>query len=662
MLKRWITPTLNDETKTKIATLSKAANIADITAQILWQRGITTPEAAAAFLRPETLQPWHDPFLMKDMVQCVERIETAIKDGEHITVYGDYDVDGITATTLLVKNLRLLGGDADYYIPDRQKEGYGFNRNSLNRIAERGGLLVSVDCGISSVEDVAAMAGKLDIIITDHHSPGKVLPPALAVVNPHREDCSYPDKNLAGVGVAFKVCQALWQKIRGEEFAGDLDVVSLGTVADIVPLLGENRKIVKLGLQKLSVNDKLDVGLRALIDVAGLSDKELNAGHIGFGLAPRLNAAGRMGSGADGVKLLLTTDRTEAEAIARKLNEENATRQNIEKEILQKAEEKLAASGREHSAVIDGYEWHAGVIGIVASRLVDRHYLPTIVISRQGDKSKGSCRSIKGLNMYEALCALSEYLLIFGGHEMAAGFSIKEGNIAAFARAFDEYAAKHLTDEDYVPAVNVAAEIAPHELSAEIVEELSQLEPFGMGNPKPLFGCRNAQGSEPKVIGKQSNHLTFKLKKDGGETKMLLWNCAELAGIVGRELLDVVYSPQINEWQGQKNVEATIEAIAPAAVGQTIPDREILATVYRFLKKNANAPGGLPVNAAALTVKFCESGNSITLYTMEIALKIFEELRLIIPNVANKRYTLPIVGGKMQLSDSKTYRKYCTTA
>ncbi len=659
MLKRWETPQFSDEAKAQIADLAGAVGIAEITAQILWQRGVRSADEADRFLHPETKQPWHDPFLLKDMDKAVARVKKALMCNEPITVFGDYDADGITATTILVKNLLKLGGKAAFYIPNRQKEGYGFNRKALDKIAEKGGLLVSVDCGISSVEDVAATDDKLDIIVTDHHAPGAVLPPAYAVINPHRADCPYPDKNLAGVGVAFKLVQALYRELKNEEFADDLDIVALGTVADIVPLLGENRKIVKLGLGKLSDNAALDIGMRALVDVSGLSGKELNAGHIGFGLAPRLNAAGRMGSGADGAKLLLTDDRVEAESIARKLNEENIERQNLEKNIFTRAEETLAATDRKHSAVIDGYDWHAGVIGIVAGRIVEKHYLPTIVISRNGANSKGSCRSIKGLNMFEALSALSKHLVIFGGHEMAAGFTIAEENIAAFARDFDDYVAAHLKPEDYIPIVKVAAEIAPHEISLATAKELTALEPFGMGNPKPLFGCKNAVGREPKIIGKQSNHLTFTLQRDGQNTRMLLWSRPELAGIVAREKLDIVYSPQINEWQGEENIEGVVEDIAPAASGRIAPNRDTLAKVYRFLKKYLAKTHALPVNAALLTVKFADAAEPITLYTMDLALKIFEELRLIIPDVDGRRYTVPIVAGKMNLQNSPTYRRFC---
>ena len=280
---------------------------------------------------PECRQVFHDPFLMKDMDKAVMRISSAVESGEKITVYGDYDVDGITATVLLMRSLQRLGARVDYYIPDRQAEGYGFHEPALRKLAAEGTkLLVSVDCGITSVEDVAAIHEELDIVITDHHLPGKELPKAIAIVNPHREDCRYPDKDLAGVGVAFKLCQALWKSMEGVSFAEDTELVALGTIADIVPLLGENRKLVKMGLKAIA--ETKFPGLQALIEVSGLQGREIGSGQIGFTLAPRLNAAGRIGSALEGVKLLLTEDRDEADGIAAMLNEQNLQRQQIERE------------------------------------------------------------------------------------------------------------------------------------------------------------------------------------------------------------------------------------------------------------------------------------------------------------------------------------------
>ena len=549
MLKEWKRYEAAPEAKK----LARELDVTELTAQALWHRGFRTPEEAQEFLHPEEM-PFHDPFLMKDMEAAVERIERAIKKREKIVVYGDYDVDGMTATALLVHNLRALGALTSYYIPDRKKEGYGFNLKALESIAESGaGLLVSVDCGIASVEDVRSMGGLLDIVITDHHLPGENLPPALAVVNPHRADCPYPDKNLAGVGVAFKLCQGLWQKLKGEEFAGDLELAALGTVADIVPLVGENRKIVKAGLVKLQESDFL--GVRALVEVAGLTDKEITAGHIGFMLAPRLNAAGRLGSGLDGVRLLLSRDIDEAERLAQELDSLNGERQAIEAEILAAAEAELQAGEVEpedmQAIVVAGKGWNPGVIGIVASRLVEAYYKPTVVLSIQEDGvCKGSCRSIEGLHMYEALTACKSELMQFGGHEMAAGLSVREEKIDDFRRALQDYAGKTLSAADYVPKVTVEFELMPHELTFQMIEELSLLEPYGMGNPKPAFGCREIRATEAQAMGKQREHLKFQVGSNSQPVTALYWRHSELAPIVNAEELDMIYTPDINEWNG----------------------------------------------------------------------------------------------------------------
>ena len=382
-------------------------------AALLWHRGIRTREEAQLFLHPEQL-PFCDPFQMRDMDKAVARIMRALEQGEHITVYGDYDVDGMTATSLLTRTLRKVGARVDFYIPDRMTEGYGLNRKALEAIAEHSDLLITVDCGIASVADVAAVQGAshLDIIITDHHLPGSALPPACAVLNPHRADCPYPDKDLAGVGVAFKLCQALDAKRRGAEWDGqsvfldDLELVALGTVADIVPLRGENRRIVKQGMARMEATSL--PGIAALVEVAGLKDKKITAGHLGFLLAPRLNAAGRIESARTGVALLTAEDRQTADKLALELDMLNTERREIEHKICETAEEELSGldMAAEKAIVVAGKGWNPGVIGIAASRLVDKFYKPTIVLSIQEDGvCRGSCRSIEGLNMYEALSA-----------------------------------------------------------------------------------------------------------------------------------------------------------------------------------------------------------------------------------------------------------------
>lgn len=657
MLKEW----KRYETAPEAKILARELDVTELTAQALWHRGFRTPKEAQEFLHPEEMA-FHDPFLMKDMELAVERIAQAIKKREKIVVYGDYDVDGMTATALLVHNLRALGALTSCYIPDRKKEGYGFNLKALEGIAESGaGLLVSVDCGIASVEDVRSMGGLLDIVITDHHLPGENLPPALAVVNPHRTDCLYPDKNLAGVGVAFKLCQGLWQRLKGEEFAGDLELVAMGTVADIVPLVGENRKIVKAGLVKLQESDFL--GVRALVEVAGLKEKEINAGHIGFMLAPRLNAAGRLGSGLDGVRLLLSRDIDEAERLAQELDSLNGERQAIEAEILAAAEAELKAGEVDpedmQAIVVAGKGWNPGVIGIVASRLVEAYYKPTVVLSIQEDGiCKGSCRSIEGLHMYEALTACKSELMQFGGHAMAAGLSVREEKIDDFRRALQDYAGKTLSAADYVPKVTVEFEMMPHEVTFQMIEELSLLEPYGMGNPKPAFGCKEIRATEAQVMGKQREHLKFQVGSAGQPVTALYWRHSELAPIVNAEELDMIYTPDINEWNGRRSLQCIVESLVPSRKERIFPERDILAGIYRYLIGIQKKQGKIPYSAEELAAGFSAGGEHVSLYTFGKALRIFQELELLHQDLEGAHYYLPPVAGKMDLDASPTYRRH----
>ncbi len=655
MRKKWNVYVGDEE---KIREFSREIPISEEVASILWHRGICTKEAAMAFLDPECRQVFHDPFLMKDMDKAVMRISSAVESGEKITVYGDYDVDGITATVLLMRSLQRLGARVDYYIPDRQAEGYGFHEPALRKLAAEGTkLLVSVDCGITSVEDVAAIHEELDIVITDHHLPGKELPKAIAIVNPHREDCRYPDKDLAGVGVAFKLCQALWKSMEGVSFAEDTELVALGTIADIVPLLGENRKLVKMGLKAIA--ETKFPGLQALIEVSGLQGREIGSGQIGFTLAPRLNAAGRIGSALEGVKLLLTEDRDEADGIAAMLNEQNLQRQQIEREILELAEEELKRMDLEkmHAIVLDGEEWHQGVIGIVASRLVDRYYLPVIIISRQGGIGKGSCRSIKGLHMYEALCACKEHLLKFGGHSQAAGLTLMTENIEGFRKAFDAYVAGLLTEDDYIPAIELESELSPGDIRMQLVEDIAKLEPYGMGNPKPLFGSRNVRGIHARPIGRDGKHLAFDMENPEHTVSALYWNKGSYADIVNGESLDIVYAPQINEWQGRRYIEILLQEMEPAASERIFPDRSLLIKIYTFLKELNTVRGKIPFDACALTVAFSKRFGHISLYSMKSGLRVFQELGLLHGDLEEKRYILPVPKGKMDLMESPSYRR-----
>lgn len=641
-----------------LTALQNELNISKMAAVILWHRNIRTAAAARKFLEPSS-QPFYDPFLLADMDKAVARIVRAIEQKEKIVVYGDYDVDGMTATALLLHNLQKLGANASFYIPDRASEGYGFNLNALEKIAARGArLLISVDCGIASIDDVKKMAGKLDIVITDHHLPSIELPPAIAVVNPHRKDCPYPDKNLAGVGVAYKLSQALYKKLADKDYSNDLELVALGTVADIVPLLGENRRIVSEGL-KLIKNSSF-VGISELVRVAGLKDETaITAAHIGFRLAPRLNAAGRIGSPTKGVSLLLADNQAVAEKLAAELDELNTERQAIEQDILARAEAELANVDVANlpAIVVAGKNWNVGVIGIVASRLVDKYYKPTIVMSIQpnGD-CKGSCRSIEGLHMFETLGECQDCIKQYGGHAQAAGLTVELDKLAAFKQAFCNAVSQKLTAKDYIPKVIIDFEILPEDLTFDLVDELASLEPYGAANPKPLLGARSIRTNSARAIGANGQHLQFQVGSTQNPLKALFWNMSEYAGIVNAETIDMAYSPAVNEWQGRRTLQCMVDSISPASNEKIFPERDILANVYRYLMSIQKREGKIPYAANELTLGYSEAYGHISLYTMSMALKIFQELNILRLNLNENSYYMPKVTGRMDLINSPTYK------
>ena len=636
--------------------LAQEIGAAPLIGQILWGRGIRSAKEARAFLHPED-EPFHDPFLMMDMERSVERIWNAIHSGEQIVVYGDYDVDGMTSTTLLMKHIRALGGKVSYYIPNRFTEGYGINGAALAQLAAEGcDLLVTVDCGIASVQTVAETAAGMDIIITDHHLPGVVLPPAYAVVNPHRADCPYPDKNLAGVGVAFKLVQALWQMERGRLCTADMDIAALGTIADLVPLVGENRKIVRLGLRVMSEHPC--EGIAALIRVAGIEGKAINTGMVGFQLAPRLNAAGRIETARSGVELLLAEDVREADRIAGELNALNTERRNLEQSILMEAETFLSDVTPDVSAiVVAGEAWNAGVIGIVASRLVEKYYRPSIVLTRQGDVCKGSCRSIAGLNMYEALSACRDMLIQFGGHEMAAGLTLAWDRVEDFRRAFANYVYTHLKIEDFTPKISIEGLVPPTDWTIEKIEELALLEPYGMGNPRPIFGVRDLRPRTAAAIGAEGKHLRMEVGTREKRVPALYWNYGEWVEIVTEEAYDLAYVPSMNEWQGVTSVQCMVDSLLPAAQERIFPSRALLRRVYTFLIGQRGADDRISYGAIALTRRFSRSVEHISSYTMACALCIFRELGLIAPLPEGGWQFIP-PSGKRELMDAPTFRRH----
>lgn len=557
--------------------MSASLSVSRVLAGVLIQRGFCDAEAAGKFLRAEGAAA--DPFLFVDMEAAVQRIRRAAAGKEKVIVYGDYDVDGITSTALLLKTLKACGLDAAFYIPEREKEGYGINEEALAAIAAGGAsLLITVDCGISAAKEIAMYRDRLDIIVTDHHMLPEVLPQAFAILNPKMDGCAYPEKELAGVGVTYKLCQALCAVFGVAEPEDALEIAALGTVADVVPLLGENREIVKHGLAKL--NQSKNMGIKALLAVCNLADKEINSGHVGFILAPRLNAAGRLGSAAAAVELLTADDENNAKALARDLNFENEQRQLIEKEILAQARAEISGMdlAQEKVLVVAGEGWNAGVIGIVASRLVDAYYRPSIVMAVQDGMAKGSCRSIPGYQMYEALKASEDLLAGYGGHAQAAGFTILPENIPLLRRRLNEFAKKTLREEDYVPIVKIDAKVDAPDVSEAFIEELACLEPFGMGNPRPLFAMMDTCLFDAKSMGRDGAHLRFKVGRQGEALSGIAWNMGLLVDeFAAYGKVDIAFQPELNEWQGQRSVQVKAQDIRRHKRELTEVDRLFLA-------------------------------------------------------------------------------------
>ncbi|MHC1715916.1 MAG: single-stranded-DNA-specific exonuclease RecJ [Acidaminococcaceae bacterium] len=548
----------------EINNLSKQIGVSPLLIDILLKRGISDIEAIKTFLYGSA-EPFHDPFLLKDMKPAVERIWKAIMDKEKITVYGDYDVDGITASSLLYLFLQSVGASVTAYIPIRKNEGYGLNLEAIEAIYNSGTrLIITVDCGISGVAEVASMPSDMDIIITDHHTPPEVLPAAYAVINPHQAGCGYPFKNLAGVGVAFKLCQALYKEKHNDAalWSEMLEFVAMGTVADIVPLIGENREIVKKGLAKMSETSSL--GLRELMKICGCVDKTITAETVGFALAPRMNAAGRLEHAISAVELLVTDDQDKAAEIAIKLNNENIERQEISAQIFKEAEEILKDQNDISQAIVLAKEgWHAGVIGIVASRLVDKYHLPTILISIDGEVGKGSCRSIPPLNLYDTLADCSDLLLQFGGHRQAAGLTLSTNNINSFREHFLHEVSQRLSPEDFEP--KIAADVVVPlgcSLTLKLVKELSMLEPYGASNPLPVFAFKEAKLRSPAIMGAEKNHLRLIVDFGNESYKGIMWNQAQrITSIYNQSVATLAFSPKINTWNGMDSIDLQLFAI-----------------------------------------------------------------------------------------------------
>ena len=662
----------------------EADGVPPLAAAVLCARGLDTAEKARAFLRSDEDLLW-DPFLMKDMDRAVGRIAAALDQGEHIAVYGDYDVDGITSTCLLTDYLRSRGARVTPYIPDRMEEGYGLSCSAVSALHNKGvSLIITVDCGITAVAEAefAASLG-IDVVITDHHECKDRIPAAAAVVDPHRRDCGYPFKHLAGVGVALKLVLALGDKaeepILLRRYA---DLAAVGTVADVMQVVGENRAIIRMGLAALKNTAR--PGLRALLHEAGLNERPLNSMSIGYTLAPRINASGRMGCAGLAAELLLTPDPARGEDLARELCALNRERQAVELEIYEECVAMAdAMAPEERPALVLAREgWHQGVVGIVASRLSEKYSCPTFMICLQDGRGKGSCRSFGGFNLFAALEQCRDLLEGFGGHELAAGFTILEANIPAFRARMLELVRSSTGGAAMEAALEVDAEADPALLTQEGVLSLDLLEPYGTGNPKPVFSMSGCTVTNASEVG-GGRHLKLKVTKGGRSFDAIFFSVSLAeAGLAPGDRVDLAFSPQINEFRGWRSVQLQLidlrpaltraqaeralyeklrsgAALTPQEAAALTPTREEFAAVWRYLKNRSSA-GRLEETAGRLSRNIARSfGLRETFMRTMVCLEVLDERGLIRVEHSTDHLCIDLkpTEGKVNLEESYIMRR-----
>ena len=709
-----------------IVSLAESLGLHPLTAKLLVNRGYTTPEAATAFIRNETTL-LHDPFMLTDMDAAVSRIERGLAEGEQIVIYGDYDVDGVTAVSTLYLYLKSRGGDVHYYIPSRSGEGYGLSRGAIDRLAEGGaGLIVTVDTGITAIDETiyAASLG-IDMVITDHHECRPDLPDACAVVNPRRPDSVYPFAELAGVGVVFKLICALeltMARARGEadidavrricrEYA---DLTAIGTIADVMPLRDENRLIVSLGLRLCAENRR--VGLAALIEAASAPNtdvrpasapgtsaskptvkrKKITSGFIGFSIAPRINAAGRIANATRAVELFLTEDEQTAHELAQELCEINRQRQAEENKIAERAYEMIEAEhdfAHDRVIVLAHNDWHQGIIGIVSSRVTEKYGLPSILISFDGkggleespdDPGKGSGRSVKGLNLVQALTACDDLLVKFGGHELAAGLTVTRGNLDAFRTRINDYARAHLDESAMAVTLDAECEVRMPELTLEQASELYLLEPYGISNPVPAFVLRDVELVRVSAIG-GGKHVRLSVRQDGVVlTAMCFGQPAAAFPYSDGDRVDLLFNLDINEYQGVKSVQLIVRDIHPAegylgeqnhaiqryeeiraggsytAEEDFCPDRDDFAQVYTTIRRECRIGHdrfSLRMLGAAVNQTGPRRINSVKL---KFIVRILQEMQVLdVEDLAADRYRFSITfnTAKINLEKSSILRR-----
>lgn len=552
-----------------VRSLVDALQLPEAVCRVLLVRGFGHTEDAKRFLRPR-MDQLSDPGLLADGVRAAGRIAAAVQAGERIFVHGDYDVDGISATALLTRWLRALGGVVTPFVPNRIRDGYDFSANGLQAARDAGAsLVITVDCGTRAHDTVAAAgAAGLDVIITDHHAVGDHLPPALAVVNPQRDDCRYPFKGLCGAGVAFRLGELVGRELEADldTLHGMLDLVALATVADLVPLEGENRVLAAYGLHRIRTTPSQ--GLRALMRVADVSSDEVTSGRIGYQIAPRINAVGRMGESADGLSLLLGDDASESARLASLLDRANRERRDQEQRTLEEALRTLEGQfdpDRDFGVVLAADGWHPGVIGIVASRVVERIHRPVVIIALDGESGRGSARSVPGFDLYHAIAACHEHLTRFGGHRQAAGMELRRGVLEAFSAAFNAAVRAQIEESLLTPILRPDVDVELGEIDLQLMHWLSYLGPHGIGNPGPLFRARGVRFSNPRRVG--TNHLKGELRTSGASVDAIGFGLGDRfdPAELGVGMWDVLFRLDRNEWRGEVRVQARLADVRRAS-------------------------------------------------------------------------------------------------
>ncbi len=671
ILRKWEVRPLDKE---RAAAFAQTYGVPFFLAMLMNIRGLDDAAHLREFLGEG--EPLSDPFLLKDMDKAAARITRAVDNMEKIAVYGDYDADGVTSTAMLYSYLETRGADVIFYIPQREGEGYGMNMGAVEYLKEQGvSLIVTVDNGISSVQEVArANELGIDVVVTDHHRPQEILPDAVAVVDAYRPDDTSPYKHFSGVGIAFKLLMAL------EDGAGDVedlleaysDLAAIGTIGDIVPLTGENRTLIRAGLERLSQSDRL--GVQALLENAGIAGKALTSTNVAFTLVPRINATGRMGAPERAVRLLISGYEEEAEVLSEEICADNEERRRVEAEIAEAAFADIEAKGymKDRVVVVDGENWHHGVIGIVASRVTERCGKPCMIISRGETEAKGSGRSIEGFSLFEAICACGDLLIKFGGHPMAAGITLKTENIEAFRKRINQYAAEHFPQMP-TQTVTLDCKLNPAALSVSMAQSLTQLEPFGNGNPQPVFGLFNMELSNVTPVG-GGGHLRLTLEKNGAVITAMRFNTKpeELPYHIG-DKIDLAVQLEAREFRGQPsltvivrdmkfaafNTEKNIASLASFEKWQRgevlsaedknrlYPDRACLAAIYRALR----TVNGKETGQVRFVSQF---GKDMTLGLFKTALLVFEERGLVHSEIADDTFTATLIetSGKTDITRS----------